>query len=114
MKPSSPDELLAHDAEHALVLSNLRPRVWWLDLRHLPTGETRILVFTSKAKAKGETTLKREKGAGKATKAKAAEKHSVEKLLQLADALADVALDLTLDRGEVVACAEAYNIARGR
>ena len=52
MKPSFPDELLAHDAEHALVLSNLSPRVWWLDLRHLPTGETRILVFTAKAKAK--------------------------------------------------------------
>ena len=52
MKPSSPDELLAHDAEHALVLSNRAPRVWWLDLRHLPTGEARLLVFTAKARAK--------------------------------------------------------------
>ena len=78
------------------------------------TAAQNLATAASKAKAKGETTLKREKGAGKATKAKAAEKHSVEKLFQLADALADVALDLTLDRGEVVACAEAYNKAKGR
>jgi hypothetical protein len=78
------------------------------------TAAQNLATAASKAKAKGETTLKREKGAGKATKAKAAEKHSVEKLFQLADALADVALDLTLDRGEVVACAEKYNKARNR
>lgn len=78
------------------------------------TAAQNLATAASKAKAKGETTLKREKGAGKATKAKAAEKHSVEKLFQLADALADVALDLTLDRGEVVACAEKYNVSRGR
>ena len=78
------------------------------------TAAQNLATAASKAKAKGETTLKREKGAGKATKAKAAEKHSVEKLIQLADALADVALDLTLDRGEVVACAEKYNKAKGR
>ncbi len=78
------------------------------------TAAQNLATAASKAKAKGETTLKREKGAGKATKAKAAEKHSVEKLFQLADALADAALDLTLDRGEVVACAEKYNKAKGR
>lgn len=78
------------------------------------TAAQNLATAASKAKAKGETTLKREKGAGKATKAKVAEKKSVEEWLQLADSLADVALDLTLDRGEVVACAEAYNIARGR
>ena len=78
------------------------------------TAAQNLATAASKAKAKGETTLKREKGQGKAGKAKAAEKHSVEKLIQLADALADVALDLTLDRGEVVACAEKYNKAKGR
>ena len=78
------------------------------------TAAQNLATAASKPKAKGETTLKREKGQGKAGKAKAAEKHSVEKLFQLADSLADVALDLTLDRGEVVACAEAYNKSRGR
>jgi hypothetical protein len=78
------------------------------------TAAQNLATAASRAKAKGETTLKREKGQGKAGKAKAAEKHSVEKLIQLADALADVALDLTLDRGEVVACAEKYNKAKGR
>lgn len=78
------------------------------------TAAQNLTAAASEAKAKGKTTLKREKGAGKATKAKAAERQSVENCLKLADALADVGLDLTLDRGEVVACAERYNKARGR
>lgn len=68
----------------------------------------------TKAKKAGKKTAKREKTAGKATKAKSAEKQSVEKLLLLADSLADVALDLTLDRDEVVAAADAYCKLRGR
>jgi ParB-like chromosome segregation protein Spo0J len=68
----------------------------------------------SRAKAKGKTEAKRPKGIGKAGKAKAATQKTVEQCLALADSLADVALDLTLDRGEVVACAEKFNKARGR
>ena len=67
-----------------------------------------------KAKAAGKTEAKRPKGAGAATKAKEATKTQVENWLKLADALADVALDLTLDRDEVVAAASAYNDARGQ
>lgn len=73
-----------------------------------------LATAASEAQAKGQTTLKREKGAGKATKAKEATKAQVENWLKLADAVADVATDLTLDRDEVVAAADAYNKARGR
>jgi hypothetical protein len=67
-----------------------------------------------RAKAAGKTEAKRPKGEGKATKAKAATAAQIEKWLQLADSMADVALDMTLDRGEVVAAASAYNEAKGR
>jgi ParB family transcriptional regulator, chromosome partitioning protein len=67
-----------------------------------------------KAKAAGKTEAKRPKEAGKVTKAKAAAAKTVEQCLKFADALADVALDLTLDRAEVVACASKYNSARNR
>jgi hypothetical protein len=76
--------------------------------------EPAIQKEVDRAKAAGKTEAKRPKGEGKATKAKAVAKKSVDECLALADALADVGLDLTLDRGEVVACAEAYNKARGR
>ena len=72
-----------------------------------------LAAAASEAKTKGKSTIKREKGEGKAGKAKAAAKKSVENCLKLADALARVALDLTLDRGEVVANASAYMTARG-
>ena len=78
------------------------------------TAAERLTTAASKAKAEGKTTIKREKGQGKAGKAKAATQKTVEQCLALADSLADVALDLTLDRGEVVACAEKFNKARGR
>jgi hypothetical protein len=68
----------------------------------------------AEAKEKGETTLKREKGAGEATKAKEATAKQVEEWLKKADALADIAMDLTLDRDEVVAAADSYIRARGR
>jgi hypothetical protein len=68
----------------------------------------------AEAKKKGETTLKREKGAGEATKAKEATAKQVEEWLKKADALADIAMDLTLDRDEVVAAADSYIRARGR
>ena len=78
------------------------------------TAAQRLTEAASAAKAKGKTTIKREKGQGKAGKAKAATQKTVDQCLALADALADVSLDLTLDRGEVVACAEKYNRSRGR
>ncbi len=78
------------------------------------TAAQRLTEAASAAKAKGKTTIKREKGQGKAGKAKAATQKTVDQCLALADSLADVALDLTLDRGEVVACAEKFNLARGR
>jgi len=75
--------------------------------------EPAIKAEVEKAKAAGKTTATRPKGAGKATKAKAAEKQSVEHCLKLADALSEVSLDLMLDRDEVVAAADAYRRARG-
>ena len=78
------------------------------------TAAENLATAASEAKAKGKTVLMREKGAGKATKAKAATAKQVEEWLKLADAMADVALDLTLERDEVVACADKYNTARSR
>ena len=79
----------------------------------LTAGE-RLATAASEAKAKGETTVRREKGPGKAAKAKAATAAQVENWLKLADAMADVALDSNLSVDEVEACARAYNRARGR
>lgn len=62
----------------------------------------------AKAKAAGKTEVKREKGVGVAGKAKLSERQRLEELLKAADALAEVATDLTLDREEVVACADKY------
>lgn len=76
-------------------------------------AEEEIDKAVSQAKSKGQTTARRPKGEGKATKAKAAEKASVSKCLELADGMARVAMDLTLDRDEVIACASAYMEARG-
>lgn len=67
-----------------------------------------------RAKAAGKTTATRPKGEGVATKAKAATAKQIEKWLEKADGLADLALDLTIDRGELVSAAESYNLARGR
>ena len=67
-----------------------------------------------RAKAAGKTTATRSKGEGAATKAKAATAKQVEEWLKKADALADIAMDLTLDRDEVVAAADSYIRARGR
>lgn len=78
------------------------------------TAATRLQEAAKEAKAKGQTEVKREKGDGKATKAKQSKEKSIAECLKLADALADVALDTTLDRDEVIACADAYNVARGR
>ena len=78
------------------------------------TAAENLATAASEAKAKGKTVLMREKGPGKATKAKAATAKQVEEWLKLADAMADVALDLTVDRDEVVACADKYNTARSR
>ena len=78
------------------------------------TAAERLTTAASDAKAKGKTVVMREKGPGKATKAKAATAKQVEEWLKLADAMADVALDLTVDREEVVACADKYNTARSR
>ena len=78
------------------------------------TAAENLATAASEAKAKGKTVLMREKGPGKATKAKAATAKQVEEWLKLADAMADVALDLTVDREEVVACADKYNTARSR
>lgn len=83
--------------------------------RKNPLGAAKIVEEkVSEAAAKGETKAKREKGPGVATKARAAEKKTIEQILKLADEMADVALDMTLEREEVVACADAYNKARGR
>ena len=60
------------------------------------------------AKAKGQTEVKREKGVGKAGKAKLSASQKTDELLKRADALANVATDLTLDRDEVIACADKY------
>ena len=78
------------------------------------TAAQRLTEAASAAKAKGQSTIKREKGVGKTGKAKAATQKTVDECLKLADALADVAMDLTLDREEVVACASKYLEARGR
>lgn len=67
----------------------------------------------AKAKAEGKTEVKREKGVGRAGKAKAATQKTVDECLKLADAMARVALDLTIDREEVIACASKYMTARG-
>lgn len=66
-----------------------------------------------RAKAAGKTVLRRPKGAGKATKAKAETQKTVDHCLKLADALAAVALDDDLDRSEVKRSARAYSKARG-
>jgi hypothetical protein len=73
-----------------------------------------LATAASKAKSEGKTVLKREKGPGKATKAKAAERNTVEQCLALADALAAVVLDQDLEREEAVLCAKKYVAARGR
>ena len=78
------------------------------------TAAQNLTTAASEAKAKGETTVRREKGPGKAAKAKAATAAQVENWLKLADAMADVALDSNLSVDEVEACARAYNRARGR
>ncbi len=62
-----------------------------------------------RAKAAGKTEVKRPKGDGVATKAKAATAAQIEVWLKLADALADVALDNSLDMSEVECAAKAYN-----
>jgi hypothetical protein len=77
------------------------------------TAAQNLATAASKAKAEGKNTIRREKGAGVATKAKAKVAKSIEECLRLADAMAEVAMDLTLDRDEVVACASAYKTARG-
>ena len=85
------------------------------EIRRNPlTAAERLTTAASEAKAKGETTLKREKGPGKATKAKAATAAQMENWLKLADSMADVVLDSNLSIDEAEACAKAYNRARGR
>jgi hypothetical protein len=76
--------------------------------------EPAIQAEVDKAKAAGKTEAKRPKGAGEATKAKEATKAQIEEWLKKADALAEIALDLTLDRDEVVSAADSYVRSRGR
>lgn len=76
--------------------------------------EPAIQAEVDKAKAEGKDVARRPKGEGEATKAKEATAKQVEEWLKKADALAEVALDLTLDRDEVVAAADSYIRARGR
>lgn len=78
------------------------------------TAAENLKTAAAKAKEKGQTEVKREKGDGKTLKARKSQEKSVAECLRLADALADVAVDTTLDREEVIACADAYNAARGR
>lgn len=84
-------------------------------VRRNPLQAEEILTKEAReAKSKGKTVLKRPKGAGKATKAKASEREQTEKCLRLADSMADVALDKALNRDEVILCAQKYNRARAR
>jgi hypothetical protein len=79
----------------------------------LTAGE-RLATAASEAKAKGETTVRREKGPGVATKAKEATKAQIDKWLEKADGLADLVMDLTIARDELVSAADSYVRARGR
>ncbi|OYV38938.1 MAG: hypothetical protein B7Z80_08665 [Rhodospirillales bacterium 20-64-7] len=78
------------------------------------TAAENLKTAAAKAKEKGQPEVKREKGEGKALKARKSQENSIAECLRLADALADVAVDMTLDREEVIACAEKYNEARNR
>lgn len=68
----------------------------------------------AKAKAEGKTEVKREKGVGRAGKAKVAERQGIDAILAAADSLALVALDDKLDRAEVIRCAEKYMTLRAK
>lgn len=78
------------------------------------TAATRLREAAGKAKAKGETILKREKGAGVATKAKQASQETTDKLLTAADELAEAALDDDLAISELHKKARAYQKLRGK
>jgi hypothetical protein len=66
------------------------------------------------AKAKGKAVLKREKGAGTATRAKEADRVTTGRIFELADYLADLALDPETAEYALRKAARTYNAARGR
>jgi ParB-like chromosome segregation protein Spo0J len=76
------------------------------------TAADRLATAASEARAKGQTTLKREKGAGKATKAKAAvdEKHRT--LEVIGDAMADEIVSVPFDVEKLEKLANEWHKAR--
>jgi hypothetical protein len=66
------------------------------------------------AKAKGETVARREKGAGTATKAKAAEQEKVRALETIGDAMAEEILSVPFDLEKLENLAKEWLTARGR